>query len=257
MRKAGALPDPRVITLELERLARDGRRGRRGEGSEQAILSSPAVAGKAPVALEITGSRGQVVMTSRAALSSFGGFGLDLELPADAALGDYHVAATLDGQVFRERFSVEEFRPASFELGLAPSAASRRSARVRPRRRAHRHRRRRHRPRHRARHRGPPRSRRRHPHPQLPRRLRRPGHHLHAGDFVTVQLTVTASTDHRWVALVDPLVERWRLEPSRNASRRASSRALPARGSASTRRASARCPATFAPSSRTRATRRR
>ncbi|HEX3476065.1 MAG TPA: MG2 domain-containing protein, partial [Kofleriaceae bacterium] len=84
----------------------------------------PAVAGKAPVALEITDSRGQVVMTGRAALSSFGGFGFDLALTADAALGDYYVAATLDGQVFRERFSVEEFRPASFELGLASGAAS-------------------------------------------------------------------------------------------------------------------------------------
>ena len=28
---------------------------------------------------------------------------------------------------------------------------------------------------------------------------------FHAGDFVTVKLTVTAATDHRWVALVDPL----------------------------------------------------
>src|SRR5262249_2506821 len=84
----------------------------------------PAVAGKAPVAVEIPDSRGRVVMTSRAALSSFGGFGFDLLLTADAALGDYYVAATLDGQVFRERFSVEEFRPASFELGLAPAAAS-------------------------------------------------------------------------------------------------------------------------------------
>jgi len=54
----------------------------------------PAVAGKAPVALEITDSRGQGVMTRRAALSSFCVFGFDLALPADAALGDYYVAAT-------------------------------------------------------------------------------------------------------------------------------------------------------------------
>jgi uncharacterized protein YfaS (alpha-2-macroglobulin family) len=80
--------------------------------------------GRAPVAIEITDSRGQVAMTTAAKLSSFGGFAFDLPLTAEAALGDYYVAATIDGQVFRERFSVEEFRAATFELGLRSAIAA-------------------------------------------------------------------------------------------------------------------------------------
>ncbi|HET9623236.1 MAG TPA: MG2 domain-containing protein [Kofleriaceae bacterium] len=75
-------------------------------------------AGRAPVAVEVSDSRGQAVLSRKAQLSSFGGFTFDLPLGAEAALGDYYVAATVNGQVFRERFSVEEFRPATFELGL-------------------------------------------------------------------------------------------------------------------------------------------
>lgn len=80
------------------------------------------VAGK--VAIEITDSRGQVAMTTQTQLSSFGGFGFDMALGDDAALGDYYVAATIGGQVFRERFSVEEFRAATFELGLKSASPS-------------------------------------------------------------------------------------------------------------------------------------
>lgn len=75
------------------------------------------------VAVEITDSRGQVVTTQDAVLSRFGGFAFDVALGADAALGDYYVAATLAGQVFRERFSVEEFRAAGFELALETTGA--------------------------------------------------------------------------------------------------------------------------------------
>lgn len=80
--------------------------------------------GPAEVAIEITDSRGQVTMTTQSKLSGFGGFGFDLALGADASLGDYYVAATVNGQVFRERFSVEEFRPATFELGLRSTVAA-------------------------------------------------------------------------------------------------------------------------------------
>ncbi|HEX4418274.1 MAG TPA: MG2 domain-containing protein, partial [Kofleriaceae bacterium] len=79
--------------------------------------------GRSPVAIEITDSRGQVAMTTQRKLSGFGGFAFDLALGADAALGDYYVAATINGQVFRERFSVEEFRAATFELGLTSTVA--------------------------------------------------------------------------------------------------------------------------------------
>jgi uncharacterized protein YfaS (alpha-2-macroglobulin family) len=85
----------------------------------------PRVPRTGEVAVEITDSRGQVVSTQTAKLSSFGGFAWDLALGPDAAVGDYYVAATLAGQVFRERFSVEEFRPTAFELAVKGLGAPR------------------------------------------------------------------------------------------------------------------------------------
>jgi alpha-2-macroglobulin len=77
----------------------------------------PRVPGKrAPVAVSIEDSRGQVVHNAQAAMSPFGGFAFDMELSSEATVGDYYVTATVAGQLFRERFSVEEFRPATFEV---------------------------------------------------------------------------------------------------------------------------------------------
>ncbi len=45
------------------------------------------------------------------------------------SLGDYYVRAKLGDQVFREKFSVEEFRPASFELALRSTTAQPRPGR--------------------------------------------------------------------------------------------------------------------------------
>ena len=71
---------------------------------------------RAPVAVSIEDSRGQVVHTAEAKLSAFGGFSFDFQLSDEATVGDYYVSATAAGQLFRERFSVEEFRPATFEV---------------------------------------------------------------------------------------------------------------------------------------------
>lgn len=76
----------------------------------------PATPG--PVAVEVTDSRGQSLHTATLTTSAFGGFAFDLPLGPDAALGDYHVVARIGGQHFRERFLVEEFRPASFEVAI-------------------------------------------------------------------------------------------------------------------------------------------
>ncbi|HEV7555106.1 MAG TPA: MG2 domain-containing protein, partial [Kofleriaceae bacterium] len=96
------------------------------KGIARAIASgrAPASPKDKDVAIEVQDSRGQVVMTTSSRLSSFGGFAFDMDLAQDASLGDYYVAATVAGQVFRERFSVEEFRPASFELGVKAGQAS-------------------------------------------------------------------------------------------------------------------------------------
>ncbi len=73
---------------------------------------------KDPVAVEITDSRGTSLMQQNVELTAFGGFAFDQQLAPDAALGDYYVSATLGGQTFREKFTVEEFRPAAFELAI-------------------------------------------------------------------------------------------------------------------------------------------
>ena len=85
---------------------------------EIAAGKGPRVPAPSPVALEVTDSRGQSVLSSSTTMSKFGGFALDLSLSPDASLGDYHVTAKVGGQVFRERFAVEEFRPASFEVKI-------------------------------------------------------------------------------------------------------------------------------------------
>jgi hypothetical protein len=76
------------------------------------------------VDVEVTDSRGQTVKTDKAKLTAFGGFSFDVELSTEAVLGDYFVAATIDNHTFREQFTVEEFRPAAFEVKLASQKAS-------------------------------------------------------------------------------------------------------------------------------------
>ncbi|HSK01316.1 MAG TPA: MG2 domain-containing protein [Kofleriaceae bacterium] len=84
----------------------------------------PRVPAGKPVEIEIQDSRGETVKQTKARLSAFGGFAFDHALPADAATGDYHVRAKVADQVFRERFSVEEFRAATFELSLKGTTAA-------------------------------------------------------------------------------------------------------------------------------------
>ena len=77
---------------------------------------APPPAGK-PVEVEVEGPHGKTVMTAKAKLSPFGGFWFDLELPADARLGDYQIRAKLEHGSFARSFSVEAYRPATFEVG--------------------------------------------------------------------------------------------------------------------------------------------
>ncbi|MFN0251553.1 MAG: MG2 domain-containing protein [Kofleriaceae bacterium] len=78
-------------------------------------LSTPAAGGK--VAVEITGPQGKQFSEATAKLSAFGGFWLDVDLPADARLGDYTIRATVgDLGTFTREFSVEEYRVATFEV---------------------------------------------------------------------------------------------------------------------------------------------
>ncbi len=89
---------------------------------ELAAGRTPRPPAATPIAIEVTDSRGATVLNQTVTASTFGGFAFDLGLTEDAALGDYYVAAKVGTQVFHERFAVEEFRPATFEVGLAGTA---------------------------------------------------------------------------------------------------------------------------------------
>ena len=96
------------------------------KGIAREILAArpPRVPASRKVSIEIQDSRGETVLQKETRLSAFGGFAFDHALPADAATGDYYVRATVGEQVFREKFSVEEFRAATFELALSSGAKS-------------------------------------------------------------------------------------------------------------------------------------
>jgi alpha-2-macroglobulin len=77
-------------------------------------LTVPSASRK--VKVEVDGPQGKSVMDTEAKLSAFGGFWFDLDLPADARLGDYTIRAELESGTFTRTFSVEEYRPATFEV---------------------------------------------------------------------------------------------------------------------------------------------
>ncbi|WP_428267150.1 MG2 domain-containing protein [Haliangium sp.] len=85
---------------------------------EVAVGKAPAVPRRRNIEVTVRSSRGATVYEEGLTLSSFGGFHFDLPLPPEADLGDYSVVATLGGQTFREKFSVEEFRKVSFEVAV-------------------------------------------------------------------------------------------------------------------------------------------
>lgn len=96
----------------------------KGLAREIAAGAPPRVPAKRDVDIEVSDSRGQSVLTTKAKLSPFGGFAFDMTLGAEASLGDYYVRATVADQVFREKFTVEEFRTATYEVHLASSTAA-------------------------------------------------------------------------------------------------------------------------------------
>jgi uncharacterized protein YfaS (alpha-2-macroglobulin family) len=97
----------------------------KGIAREIKMGRAPSVPARAkPVEIEVQDSRGQTVLNTEAKLSSFGGFAFDMNLAEDASVGDYYVRAKVGDQTFREKFSVEEFRAATFEVKLASAAAN-------------------------------------------------------------------------------------------------------------------------------------
>jgi hypothetical protein len=74
------------------------------------------------VRVTIEDPRGGSLVEEELPLSAFGGFHRDLRLASEARLGDYVVTGTIEGQTFRERFAVEEYRPRTFEVKTAGGA---------------------------------------------------------------------------------------------------------------------------------------
>jgi alpha-2-macroglobulin len=92
-------------------------------------LAPPGEGKKVKVAVD--GPQGSTFVETEARLSAFGGFWFDLELPGDARLGDYTIRAQLDSGTFTREFSVEEYRPATFEVtGKAKEGALVRQGKV-------------------------------------------------------------------------------------------------------------------------------
>jgi uncharacterized protein YfaS (alpha-2-macroglobulin family) len=68
------------------------------------------------IKVTVTDPRGKAFVETEARLTAFGGFWLDLDLPGDARLGDYAISARLDAGTFTRDFTVESYRPATFEV---------------------------------------------------------------------------------------------------------------------------------------------
>jgi len=74
---------------------------------------------KRRVHVVIKDAHNKVLSDEQLAISEFGGFHKDLVLPADANLGDYQVRGEIQGQGFQDHFSVEEYRPRTFEVKVS------------------------------------------------------------------------------------------------------------------------------------------
>jgi uncharacterized protein YfaS (alpha-2-macroglobulin family) len=74
---------------------------------------------KRRVHLVVTDPRNKTIVDENLAVSDFGSFHKDVKVTDEAALGDFQVRAELQGQTFSDHFSVEEYRPRTFELKVS------------------------------------------------------------------------------------------------------------------------------------------
>ncbi len=68
------------------------------------------------VAVTVRDPRGEELLAKKVSLSPYGGFSFDVPTGEGARLGDYLVTARLGDGQFTERFSVEQYRTAAFEV---------------------------------------------------------------------------------------------------------------------------------------------
>lgn len=79
------------------------------------------------VHLDVLDPQEAKIVSADLPLTRFGGFFRDVTVAPEARLGDYTVAAKLGDQVFRDHFSVEEYRTRTFEVKLDTGAGERRA----------------------------------------------------------------------------------------------------------------------------------
>jgi uncharacterized protein YfaS (alpha-2-macroglobulin family) len=79
---------------------------------------------KRKIHVTVDDPRGATLLERDLSPTAFGGFSLDLPVAAEARLGDYVVKGTLDDQTFKDRFSVEEYRPRTFEVKVKAARKS-------------------------------------------------------------------------------------------------------------------------------------
>jgi uncharacterized protein YfaS (alpha-2-macroglobulin family) len=66
--------------------------------------------------VKVRDPRGEEILSKAVGLSRYGGFSLDVPTTDGARLGDYRVEARIGDGLFTERFSVEQYRAAAFEV---------------------------------------------------------------------------------------------------------------------------------------------
>jgi alpha-2-macroglobulin len=80
------------------------------------------VPGGRKVRVTVRDPRGEEILAKNVAMSRYGGFALDVPLGEGARLGDHRVEAALAEGSFSERFSVEQYRAAAFEVKIPAPA---------------------------------------------------------------------------------------------------------------------------------------
>jgi hypothetical protein len=83
-----------------------------------AVAGAMTLPRKRKVHVVVDDPRGAAVVEKDVTLTAFGGFSLDVPLAQEARLGDYHVRGQVDDQTFTDTFSVEEYRPRTFEVKI-------------------------------------------------------------------------------------------------------------------------------------------
>jgi uncharacterized protein YfaS (alpha-2-macroglobulin family) len=91
----------------------------KGLGREVPLNGEPRVPSAKQIQLRVEDGAGTELLNKSLTISEFGGFFADLALSPEARTGDYYVIAKLGKTTFRETFSVEEFRPVSFEINAS------------------------------------------------------------------------------------------------------------------------------------------